>query len=87
MTRVDEDSDDRRNFLPVDQVVQDNGGAVFTCFINISMTILKNHYSCRLRGVILCGNVDVIVSNGSLKDSAGPRMLRNLSLRNTCDGV
>lgn len=79
---VDEDPDRDGNFATVDEVIEHDGGAGLAFFIDVGMAILKDHHSGGFGGLVLGGNVKVVLAQGSLEDLTAMLVARDLTHRN-----
>ena len=83
--RICHDTDRGWHFPFGDEVVYDVWKAVTTITANIAATILKDHESCRLGCIILCGDIDPDITDRSREHAtlAGVHVVMHHALRHT----
>lgn len=67
----------------MNEVIEHDGGASLAFVIDVGMAILKDHHRSGFGGLVLGGNVKVVLAQGSLEDLAAMLVTCDLTHRNT----
>lgn len=76
---IDENADGHRDFPFVDEVVESDGGAALSFFIDVGMAILKDHDGGGFGRFVLGGDVEVVLAEGAFEDLAAVFVARDFA--------